>query len=186
MKSIFVALSALLFSPSSVAEPCSEVLDFDVKTLAGEERVNLCQAYRGKVLVVVNTASKCAFTGQYEGLEALYREYRQQGLVVLGFPSNEFGQQEPGTEQEISHFCRTTYGVEFPMFAKSRVRGPDADPFWRNLTARSGTVPKWNFYKYLIDRNGDVVDVFSSITSPDSGRFRRAIDRLLQASIKSS
>lgn len=184
MKSLFVSLSALLFTPSAAA--CTDLLAFEVKTLAENKTVNLCQAYSGKVLLVVNTASKCAFTGQYEGLEKLYREYRDQGLVVLGFPSNDFGQQEPGTAQQISNFCRTTYGVEFPMFAKARVRGADADPFWRNLVTASGTTPKWNFYKYLINRNGEVVDVYSSITSPDSGRFRRAIERLLQEPVKES
>ncbi len=158
---------------------CSDLLDFNVRKLADDTEVNLCSAYSGQVLLVVNTASRCAFTKQYDGLEDLYAQYREQGFAVLGFPSNDFGGQEPGTEDQIQDFCRTTYGVEFPMFAKSSVRGADVDPFWKNLTAVSGTVPKWNFYKYLIGRDGKIIATYSSMTSPGSKGLRSDIEKAL-------
>ncbi|WP_419414530.1 glutathione peroxidase [Pontibacter sp. JAM-7] len=158
---------------------CSNIYQFTVPDLLHNTPVNFCQAYHGKVLLIVNTASKCAFTGQYEGLEKLYSEYKDRGLVVLGFPSNQFAGQEPGTPTEIQNFCRLTYGVEFPMFAKSQVKKKGADPIWQYLGETSGTYPKWNFYKYLIDRQGKVVDVYSSISSPDTRKFRNAIEALL-------
>jgi glutathione peroxidase len=169
----------LTVSATVAGAGCPSVLDHKVRKLADETEVNLCEAYRGQVLLVVNTASRCAFTKQYDGLEALYAEYRDQGFSVLGFPSNDFANQEPGDEASIQDFCRTTYGVEFPMFAKSRVRGEAADPFWRDLIAATGTAPKWNFYKYLIGRDGAVIDVFSSMTSPESGRLRSALEQAL-------
>lgn len=156
-----------------------DLLDFELRKLADDSEVNLGNEYSGQVLLVVNTASRCAFTKQYDGLEALYAEYKDQGFAVLGFPSNDFGGQEPGTEDQIQDFCRTTYGVEFPMFSKSRVRGADADPFWKNLVAVSGTAPKWNFYKYLIGRDGKIIDTYSSMTSPDSGRLQADIEEAL-------
>jgi glutathione peroxidase len=128
---------------------------------------------------MVNTASKCGFTGQYEGLEALYDKYRDRGLVVLGFPSNDFGNQEPGTEAQIQEFCRLTYSVQFPMFEKVHVKKGNADPLYQYLAQQTGVYPKWNFYKYLIDREGKVVDYFSSITSPESKKMVQAIERLL-------
>lgn len=164
---------------SAVQAACTDLLDFEVTKLADDTRVNLCSEYSGQVLLVVNTASKCAFTKQYEGLEALYARYRDQGFAVLGFPSNDFGGQEPGSDEQIQSFCRTTYGVEFPMFTKTRVKGSDADPFWRNLVAVSGTSPKWNFYKYLIGRDGQVIDTFSSMTSPESSSLVRQIEQAL-------
>jgi len=158
---------------------CNNIYQFSVPDLITNQPVNFCDAFKGKVLIIVNTASKCAFTGQYEGLEALYKEYADQGLVVLGFPSNQFGGQEPGRPEEIHNFCRVTYGVQFPMFAKSQVREEGADPIWKFLGESSGTYPKWNFYKYLINRQGEVVNVYSSFTSPDSMRFKRAVKALL-------
>ncbi|MGD8206689.1 MAG: glutathione peroxidase [Thiohalocapsa sp.] len=158
---------------------CAPALDFEKRRLAGDEKVRLCDAYQGKVVLVVNTASKCGFTGQYEGLEALYDRYRERGLVVLGFPSNDFGNQEPGTEEQIQKFCRLTYSVQFPMFEKTSVKKGTADPFFRYLAEQAGAYPKWNFYKYLIDRNGNVVDYYSSITSPESKKIVQAIERLL-------
>ena len=128
--------------------------------------MNLCD-YTGKVVLVVNVASKCGFTKQYDGLEALYAKYQKRGLVVLGFPSNQFGEQEPGNNTQIAEFCRSTYGVQFPMVGKSDVKGDNVNPFYRMLIKQSGTTPKWNFYKYLIDRNGKVVDSFSSLSSPE-------------------
>jgi glutathione peroxidase len=161
------------------AGPCPPLLDLSLRRLAGDEVINLCEAYRGKVILVVNTASKCGFTGQYEGLEALYRKYRDQGLVVLGFPSNDFMNQEPGNEEEIQKFCRLTYAVEFPMFEKVSVKKGSATPLFERLAAAGAPYPKWNFYKYLIDRNGNYVDYFASITGPDSDKVVKAIEQLL-------
>ncbi|WP_027854108.1 glutathione peroxidase [Marinobacterium litorale] len=170
------ALSCLGVSANAA---CMDWMDLDLRRLAGEERVNLCQAYSGKVLLIVNTASRCAFTDQYEGLEKLYGRYRDQGLVVLGFPSNDFGGQEPGDETGIQNFCRTTYGVQFPMFAKAHVRGDDADPLWQRLIQQTGEAPRWNFYKYLVGRDGSVRRVYSSMTSPQSGRLIEAVEAAL-------
>ena len=127
-----IALLAL-FTISGSALACPETLNFSKRTLAGDQYVNLCEKYAGKVVLVVNTASKCAYTPQYDGLEKLYREYKDRGLVVLGFPSNDFGGQEPGTEKQIQTFCRLTYGVEFPMYEKTRVREGVAGPFYEHL-----------------------------------------------------
>jgi glutathione peroxidase len=171
-------LGGLLMSTHAAAN-CGPALDFELRRLAGDETVKLCDAYQGKVVLMVNTASKCGFTGQYEGLEALYAKYKDRGLVVLGFPSNDFGNQEPGSEEQIQQFCRLTYSVEFPMFEKIHVKKGNADPLYQYLAEQTGVYPKWNFYKYLIDRNGKVVDYFSSITSPESKKLVNAIERLL-------
>lgn len=157
----------------------SELLDHDVRRLGSDESINLKAEYAGKVVLIVNTASKCAFTGQYEGLEALYAKYRERGLVVLGFPSNDFGAQEPGSEQQIQDFCRLTYGVKFPMFAKTRVRKGGAEPLFEGLAEAAGRYPKWNFHKYLLDRDGRMVDNFLSFTSPQSRTVVSAIEGLL-------
>jgi glutathione peroxidase len=168
-----------LMTETATAANCAKALDFEKRRLAGDETVRLCDAYQGKVILVVNTASKCGFTGQYEGLEALYAKYRDRGLVVLGFPSNDFANQEPGTEEQIKEFCRLTYSVQFPMFEKVHVKKGVADPFFQYLAEQTGVYPKWNFYKYLIDRDGNVVDYFASITSPQSKKMVQAIERLL-------
>ncbi|HWD16058.1 MAG TPA: glutathione peroxidase, partial [Casimicrobiaceae bacterium] len=132
-----------------------------------------------KVLLVVNTASYCAYTGQYEGLEALYRKYRARGLVVVGFPSNDFGGQEPGTNHEIAQFCRLTYGVEFPMFEKSSVTSVASNPLFAQLAASTGVAPQWNFYKYLVDRHGRPVAGFDSKTTPQDHKLVRLVEGLL-------
>ncbi len=178
-KALAVVGAMLLGAPAVPAGQTVDLLDHDVRRLNSDEVVNLKEAYAGKVVLVVNTASKCAFTGQYEGLEALYAQYRDRGLVVLGFPSNDFGGQEPGTEQQIRDFCRLTYSVKFPMFAKTRVRKGDADPFFEGLAETAGRYPKWNFHKYLIGRDGRLVDDYLSFTSPQSGAVVNAIERLL-------
>ena len=144
----------------------SDLLDQDFRKLASDDVVNLGQEYSGKVLLVVNTASKCGNTPQYEGLEKLYDEYGNDGLVVLGFPSNDFMGQEPGTEEEIQSFCRLTYKVEFPMFEKTTVKGSDAHPFFEQLAADAGTYPTWNFHKYLVGRDGKLIREFSPRTQP--------------------
>lgn len=182
MKSILVAVSTLLpFTTPLQAGTTSVPIDLDitVRTLNDSTRVNLAEAYRGKVLLIVNTASKCAFTGQYEGLEKLYARYKDQGLVVLGFPSNDFGHQEPGTEKQIQDFCRMTYGVKFPMFEKTHVRRKNADPLFKALGTAADDYPKWNFHKYLIDREGRLVGSYGSFTSPDKGKLLKKIKELL-------
>ena len=133
----------------------------------------------GKVVLVVNTASYCGFTSQYEGLEALYAKYNARGLVVLGFPSNDFGQQEPGSNQQIADFCSNTYGVKFPMFAKTSVVGKNAHPLYAQLAQATGRTPKWNFHKYLIDRQGKVVDSYMSLTGPSNAGLVKAIETAL-------
>ena len=135
--------------------------------------------YAGDVLLVVNTASKCGFTPQYEGLEALHAKYSDQGFAVLGFPSNDFMGQEPGTEKEIKEFCALTYGVKFPMFEKVHVKGDDATPFYRALKAKTGDEPAWNFHKYLIDRDGKVVGSFGSKVEPGDAKLVVAIEEAL-------
>ena len=163
----FILLILSVFGSSlAQANECPALLDVDVKTLNKDTVINLCDAYQGKVLLVVNTASRCAYTDQYDSLEKLYSQYRDQGLVVLGFPSNDFGHQEPGTEKEIKSFCRLTYGVRFPMFSKTRVIERNADPFYQRLGEASGTYPQWNFHKYLISSDGELVTDYASAIDP--------------------
>jgi glutathione peroxidase len=157
---------------------CPAVLHQSFKRLQDDVPQDLCQ-YAGKVVLVVNTASYCGFTSQYQGLEALYAKYGSRGLVVLGFPSNDFGKQEPGNAKEIADFCFNTYGVKFPMFAKSSVKGPQANPLHASLIKATGEEPKWNFTKYLIDRNGKVLEYFPSKVTPDDkvlvGKIEKAL-----------
>ena len=162
---ILTALLMLMTATAAVSSDGS-LLDQEFRRLASDEVVNLGETYRGKVILVVNTASKCGNTPQYEGLEKLYDEYQDDGLVVLGFPSNDFFGQEPGTEEEIEEFCRLTYGVRFPMFEKVSVKEGDAHPFFAQLAAAAGTYPTWNFHKYLIGRDGQLVAEFSPRTQP--------------------
>ena len=149
-----------------------------VPRLQDEKPQSLCQ-YAGKVVLVVNTASYCGFTSQYEGLEALYAKYNARGLVVLGFPSNDFGQQEPGSNQQIADFCSNTYGVKFPMFASTQVTGANANPLYAELIKATGNQPKWNFNKYLIDRNGKVLEYFPSKVTPQDPALVSKIEQAL-------
>ncbi len=159
---------------------CPSVLHQQFARLQDESPQNLCQ-YAGKVALVVNTASYCGFTTQYQGLEALYAKYRPQGLVVLGFPSNDFGAQEPGSGKEIADFCFNTYGVKFPMFAKSVVSGAHPNALYVALAKATGKVPQWNFHKYLIGRDGHVLGSFASEVTPDSPSLVSAIEQALRA-----
>jgi glutathione peroxidase len=134
--------------------------------------------YKGKVLLVVNTASECGSTPQYAGLEGLWRHYRDRGLVVLGFPSNDFGGQEPGDESAIKSFCASKYHVSFPMFAKVKVLGDGQSPVYRFLSADFGE-PKWNFHKYLVDREGRVVKAFTNAVKPEDPALRAAVEAAL-------
>jgi glutathione peroxidase len=154
---------------------CPPLLDRSLQTL-DERRESLCQ-YAGKVLLVVNTASQCGYTPQYDGLEALYRKYRDRGLVVLGFPMNDFGGQEPGSNQEISSFCVNQYAVDFPMFAKTELR---ANPLYAELRKATGEAPQWNFHKYVVDRSGKRVQSFATRVEPDDPKLVNAIERLLE------
>lgn len=163
------------------AQPaCPALLNKTFPRLQDEKPQPLCQ-YAGKVLLVVNTASYCGFTSQYQGLEALHAKYKDRGLVVLGFPSNDFGNQEPGNAKQIAEFCQNTFGVKFPMFAKSTVRGEGANPLYAELIRLSGTSPKWNFYKYLVSRDGRTVTAYSSMTAPDDGDLVQDIEKRLAA-----
>ena len=161
---------------------CQSVLQHQFPRLQDDAPQNLCQ-YAGKVVLVVNTASYCGFTSQYEGLEALYAKYQSQGLVVLGFPSNDFGKQEPGSSKEIADFCFNTYGVKFPMFAKSVVSGKQANPLFMSLMNTTGKSPQWNFHKYLIDRSGKGISSFASNVSPSTPALVKAIEKALAEKI---
>ncbi len=178
---LVIAASTLFFGPAQAAAPadaaCPALLKQDVLRLQDEKPQSLCQ-YSGKVVVVVNTASFCGFTSQYEGLEALHSKYKDKGLVVLGFPSNDFS-QETGSNKQIADFCANTFGVKFPMFTKTTVSGKDASPLFQQLSAKSGTTPKWNFYKYVIGRDGQSVVSFNSMAAPDSRQFVKEIEKQL-------
>ena len=156
---------------------CPAVLKHNFPRLQDEKNQALCQ-YAGRVLLVVNTASFCGYTGQYEGLEKLYSQYKDRGLVVLGFPSNDFN-QESSDNKKIAEFCANTYSVKFPMFAKSSVKGAQASPFYKQLAEKTGQAPGWNFYKYLIGRNGEVIGAFPSNVSPDDKKLVAQIEKQL-------
>jgi glutathione peroxidase len=177
MKTLYALLALITSLPVFACE--SPLLDQDFRRLASTEEVNLCEAYSGKVVLVVNTASKCGNTPQYDGLEKLYEQYGDDGLVVLGFPSNDFMGQEPGTEAQIEEFCRLTYGVEFPMFEKTSVKKDNADPFFTALAEASGTHPTWNFHKFLIGRDGELISDFSPRTQPYDDKLVAAIEQAL-------
>jgi glutathione peroxidase len=168
-------------SANASGAECPTLLRHTVERLQDEKPQNLCQ-YAGQVVVVVNTASYCGFTPQYKSLEALYDKYKDKGLVVLGFPSNDFS-QEPGNNQKIADFCENTYGVKFPMFSKTTVRGSDASPLFKQLTQASDTAPKWNFYKYLISRDGKQVKSYNSTTDPMDKPFLAEVEKLLNTRV---
>ena len=179
-----VVLGALgLAAPTpAAAAPCPALLDRQMPRLQDEKTQNLCQ-YSGQVVGVVNTASYCGYTPQYKSLEALYDRYRSRGLVVLGFPSNDFS-QEPGANKDIAEFCENTFGVKFPMFVKSRVAasaGADLNPLFAELSRRTGAAPKWNFHKYLIARDGQAVMSRASEVDPQSPAFIQDVEKLLDA-----
>ena len=161
------------------AQACPASLNHTLLRLQDEKPHSLCQ-YTGKVVLAVNTASYCGFTRQYKGLEALHEKYQSEGLVVLGFPCNDFA-QEKASNQEIADFCENTFGVKFPMLAASSVKGPQANPFFKHLIAQGATPPRWNFYKYLIGRDGKLIDSYNSMTEPDSRSLISAIEKSLKA-----
>jgi glutathione peroxidase len=175
-----VAVIALITSGAAVAAGATMSL-YDLKTTTLLGKPADLADYRGQVTLVVNVASQCGFTPQYEGLEKLHRELQPKGFAILGFPSNDFGEQEPGTAQQIAEFCRLTYDVTFPMFAKVvTTRGPEQSPVYTFLGA-GGDLPAWNFSKYLVGRDGKVIAFFPSQVTPESAELRSAIAKALAA-----
>ena len=178
---IFIIAALAVFTapaPSVAAESsCPAMFDHKFANLM-DEPVSLCQ-FSGKVVLIVNTASECGFTPQYKGLEALYQKLHGKGLEILGFPCNQFGAQEPGSEKEIANFCEVNYGVSFPMFGKSGVAKGTINPFYEKLAQVSGSRPRWNFHKYLVDRKGEKVLAYESTVTPGDPKFVREIERLL-------
>jgi glutathione peroxidase len=169
-------LISLLLAGNTAMAACPALLDRSMSTIH-EKPQSLCE-YAGKVLLVVNTASECGYTPQYAGLEALYRKYKARGLVVLGFPSNDFGGQEPGSNKDIAAFCVNQYAIDFPMFAKTEL---GRNPLFTDLVKASGQAPRWNLHKYLVDRSGAKVQSFDTRVAPDDPKLVSAIERLLQA-----
>ena len=175
MKKIFIFLSLIV--GNYVFADCPKVLDHDVRLLDSSKTVNLCQ-YDGKVILAVNVASRCGFTYQYESLQALYEKYAEEDFVILGFPSRDFMFQEYSDESKVKEFCSTEYGVTFPMFATSSVKGRKANSFFKALTEKSGVRPGWNFHKYLVSKNGKVIS-FDTKVEPDSEILAKEISKLL-------
>tara|TARA_B100000686_G_scaffold215488_1_gene222419 strand:- start:938 stop:1465 length:528 start_codon:yes stop_codon:yes gene_type:complete len=175
MKKIFIFLSLIV--GNYVFADCPKVLDHDVRLLDSSKTVNLCQ-YEDKVILAVNVASRCGFTYQYESLQALYEKYAEEDFVILGFPSRDFMFQEYSDESKVKEFCSTEYGVTFPMFATSSVKGRKANSFFKALTKQSGVRPGWNFHKYLVSKNGKVVS-FDTKVEPDSEILAKEISKLL-------
>lgn len=167
----------LLMASLALAAAPASLYDFSVTAIDG--KLQPLDTFKGKAVLVVNVASKCGFTPQYESLEALYRKYKERGLVVLGFPSNDFMWQEPGSNDEIAQFCKRTYGVTFPMFAKVSVRGGAQHPLYGFLTAQKGRVT-WNFNKFLVGKDGHVIEKFGSTVKPDSPELVAAIEAALR------
>jgi len=178
MKSALLLSSLLLATAVQAAPPCPPLLNHTMKDIDGTPQ-NLC-AYAGKVVLVVNTASQCGYTGQYKGLQALHEKYGKQGLVVLGFPANDFGGQEPGSNTTIKDFCETNYQVDFPLFSKVGVKAANANPLHEGLAKATGERPSWNFHKYLIDRSGTRALSFASRVEPESKEMLQAIESLLK------
>jgi len=178
LMSLLGMFSLLKFGKTMAAEFDTQTLyDYSFKDIDGKERS--MKEFQGKVVLVVNVASNCGFTKQYAGLEKLYEEFKSQGLVVLGFPSNNFGGQEPGSEKEIKFFCEENYKVSFPMFTKSDVKGSNINPIFKFLTSKAGSGVLWNFEKFLVGKDGKFIDRWRSITGPESGSIRKAVEKAL-------
>lgn len=181
MKSKTYIASLLLLLCGAAVAATGGLLDRSYRPLAGKQPVDLAKTYGGDVLLIVNTASKCGFTPQFEALEGLHAKYKAQGFAVLGFPSGDFKAQEFEDEKKIQEFCTLTYGVKFPMFQKVHVVGPDATPLYKDLKAATGEEPKWNFHKYVIGRDGKVAANFGSKVKPDAPEVVAAIEQALKA-----
>lgn len=179
MRNVFplaVAVTLSTSSPLLAKEPPMSLHDLTVNSLEGKPQP--LASYKGKVVLVVNTASECGYTPQYAGLEKLYQEYRAKGVEVLGFPSNDFGGQEPGTAQEIRTFCTARYKITFPLFEKVKTKGDGQAPVYKFLASKHGE-PQWNFHKYVVGRDGQVRAAFKSGVTPDSAELRAALDKAL-------
>lgn len=178
---LIVFLTGMMYMTAFGTTDIKTVYDFSFKKPNGEV-LNLSD-FRGKVLLIVNTASDCSFTPQYQGMEKIYQKYKDQGLEIIAIPSDDFGHQEPGNDEEIQNFCQINFGVTFPVTSKEIVSGNNAHPFfpWISQELGFGSAPKWNFHKYLIDQDGKPVDFFYSITRADSGRLEGAIQRLIKS-----
>jgi glutathione peroxidase len=181
IRHLLLTLALLAGTPAAQAA-CApgSPLNTSAKRLLGPTE-QLCETYGGKVVLVVNTASQCGFTPQYEGLEKLWKTYKDRGLVVLGFPSDQFAGQELDSDEEIQKFCKLNFGVSFPMFTRSEVRGSGANPLFAALIQQTDEAPKWNFYKYLIGRDGRPIEVYSSRTKPQDPNLVKAIEAALAA-----
>ena len=180
MKTIILLITLISLSITGITD-MNTIYDYEVNTIDGKNI--LLKEYENDVLLIVNTASKCGYTPQYEGLQNLYETYKDQGLTILGFPANNFGGQEPGTNEEIAQFCQLNYGVTFPMFEKVSVRGDDIHPLFKDLTQMensdfTGDI-SWNFEKFLIDRNGNLVRRFKSNVTPESDELVTAVEQYL-------
>ena len=183
---INASLIGLLFTQQAYAKDealtghiCSSGIDYTVRRLDSTVTDNLCETYSGKTLLIVNTASRCGYTYQYEGLEKMYQQYKDRGLVVIGFPSNDFAGQEPANETAIKSFCQLTYNVGFPMYSKTKVIGDSVHPLYQSLYNASGQRPGWNFHKYLINKNGQYVQSFKSEVEPKDSKLVNAIEAIL-------
>ena len=176
MHRILAAAAVCAVLPAGAAS-CPALLDHRMSTIKGEP-ADLCR-FAGKVVMVVNTASYCGYTGQYKGLEALYQRFRDRGFVVLGVPSNDFGAQEPGSDAQVADFCERTYKVRFPMLAKAVVSGPKAAPLYKGLASSTGEAPGWNFHKYLVGRDGKALASFPSAVAPEDARVVEAVEKAL-------
>jgi len=167
------------FLNKSLSDNTKNFFDFKINSIDGNE-INL-SAYKGKTILVVNVASKCGFTKQYDDLQKLYELYSEKDFIVLGIPSNQFGGQEPSSEKEIKDFCETNFNISFPMTSKYNVKGDDAHPIyiWANKTFGKSTVPKWNFHKILVNKEGKIVDTFASFTNPTSKKIIKKIEQIL-------
>jgi glutathione peroxidase len=173
------AAVATFSQPNSDASMAKSVHEFTLNTLSGTPQS--LKEYAGKVLVIVNVASKCGYTPQYADLQKFYDEYQQKGLVILGFPANNFGNQEPGTDADIAQFCQANYGVTFPMFSKLSVKGADIHPLYKYLTQESGVEVSWNFNKFIVNKEGKVIKHFKSAVKPDDKEFLQTIKAALEA-----
>ena len=180
-KKIVIYLIIIMFSflKTSMSENSKTFYDFKINSINGEE-LNL-SIFKDKTILLVNVASKCGFTKQYYDLQKLYDDYKEKGLVVIGIPSNQFGSQEPGSETEIKNFCETNFNINFPMTSKYEVKGDNAHPIyiWAKETYGKSTVPKWNFHKILINKNGKVEDTFASFTGPLSNKIIKKLEKIL-------
>lgn len=178
---VYLLLQTIIVEASPVKHViCNGESNFIKRRLGQAETDNICQRYQNKAMLIVNTASRCAYTDQYNGLEKMYAKYKDSGLVILGFPSNDFGHQEPGNEKSIKDFCRLTYGVKFPMYEKTTVIGSFTDPFYKALAKAAKESPRWNFHKYLINKKGQLSGSFNSTVTPESKTLIKAIEHALR------